>query len=104
MSEKLVKLRVLQSFATLVDGVAIVPDTGTVIERSRREAKRLEEAGLVDPILTQEERLVRAAKALGVGLVTNRASVVTAAKAAGVAIVDNRTPSRKQGGAAPPKG
>ena len=103
MSEKLVKLRVLQSFATLVDGVAIVPDTGTVIERSPREARRLERAGLADPILSKEEQLVRAAKALGVGLVSNRASVISAAKAAGVGYVDQRVKPRDKGEASAPE-
>ena len=87
MSKHLVKMRVLKSFGSLVDGVAICPGTGTIIERGVREAHELEKAGVAEQILTPEDQLVRAAKKLGVGLITDKASIIKAATHMGVGTV-----------------
>lgn len=82
-----VRLRVLRSFGTLVDGVAICPGKGTEITRGRSEADRLIASGVAEEIMTPERMLVQAAKQLGVGLITDRAPIISAAAAEGVGVV-----------------
>lgn len=83
----LVRMRVLQSFGSLVDGVAICPHRGQVIERGEEEARRLEESGTAERILDADQQLVSAARKLGVALVTDRPAIISAAAAAGVGVV-----------------
>ena len=85
--EPLVRMRVLKSYGTLVDGVAICPDRGQVIERGEAEAQRLEASGTAERILSPEQHLVKAARQLGVALVTDRPAIISAATAAGVGVV-----------------